>query len=92
MSFGFRMECMHFGVSGFRRVSIISFAKGLLWGCLESSLSGPDAKDTHIQGFMRVEDAYEWMDKILHDLIYLNYGIYGTILSLGHAEFCPSAV
>ena len=25
------------------------------------------------------------MDKILHDLIYLNYGIYGTILYLGHA-------
>ena len=32
------------------------------------------------------------MDKILHDLIYLNYGIYGTILYLGHAEFCPSTV
>ena len=31
------------------------------------------------------------MDKILHDLIYLNYGVYGTILYLGHAEFCPSA-
>ena len=26
------------------------------------------------------------MDKILHDLIYLNYGIYGTLLYLGHAE------
>ena len=36
------------------------------------------------------------MDKILHDLLYLSYGIYGTILCLGHAdghaEFCPSAV
>ena len=32
------------------------------------------------------------MDKILHDLIYLSYGIYGTILYLGHAKFCPSAV
>ena len=32
------------------------------------------------------------MDKILHDLIYLNYGIYGTILYLGHAGFCPSTV
>ena len=32
------------------------------------------------------------LDKILHDLIYLNYGIYGTILYLGHAEFCPSTV
>ena len=27
------------------------------------------------------------MDKILRDLIYLSYGIYGTILYLGHAEF-----
>ena len=32
------------------------------------------------------------MDKILHDLVYLNYGIYGTRLYLGHAEFCPSTV
>ena len=32
------------------------------------------------------------MDKILHDLMYLNYGIYGTILYWGHAEFCPSTV
>ena len=32
------------------------------------------------------------MDKILHDLIYLNYGIYGTIIYLSHAEFCPSTV
>ena len=32
------------------------------------------------------------MDKILHDIIYLNYGIYGTILYLGHAECCPSTV
>ena len=32
------------------------------------------------------------MDKILHDVIYLNYGIYGTILYLGHAEFCPATV
>ena len=31
------------------------------------------------------------MDKILHDLIYLNFGN-GTILYLGHAEFCPSTV
>ena len=31
------------------------------------------------------------MDKTLHDLN-LNYGIYGTILYLGHAEFCPSTV
>ena len=29
---------------------------------------------------------------ILHDLIYLNYGIYGIILYLGHADFCPSTV
>ena len=27
------------------------------------------------------------MDKILHDLVYLHYGIYGTIICLGHAEF-----
>ena len=32
------------------------------------------------------------MDKLLHDLIDLNYGVYGTILYLGHAEFCPSTV
>ena len=32
------------------------------------------------------------MDKILHDLRYLNYGIDGAILCLGHAEFCPSTV
>ena len=32
------------------------------------------------------------MDKTLHDLKYLNYGICGTILYLGHAEFCPSTV
>ena len=32
------------------------------------------------------------MDNILHDLIYLNYGIYGTIVYLGHAEICPSTV
>ena len=34
------------------------------------------------------------MDKILHDLIYLNYGIlwYYTTVYLGHAEFCPSTV
>ena len=32
------------------------------------------------------------MDKILHDLIYLSYGIYGTMLYLCHAEFCPSTV
>ena len=32
------------------------------------------------------------MDKILHYLIYLNYGIYGTIIYLGHAGFCPSTV
>ena len=32
------------------------------------------------------------MDKILHDLVYLNYRIYGTIIYLGHAEYCPSAV
>ena len=32
------------------------------------------------------------MDKILHELVYLNYGIYGTVLYLGHAELCPSTV
>ena len=32
------------------------------------------------------------MDKILHDFIYLNYGVYGTILYLGQAGFCPSTV
>ena len=32
------------------------------------------------------------MDKILHDLIYLNYGISGTLLYFGHAGFCPSTV
>ena len=32
------------------------------------------------------------MDKILHDLVYLNYGIYGTSIYLDHAEFCPSTV
>ena len=30
------------------------------------------------------------MDKILHDLISLNYGICGAMLHLGHADFCPS--
>ena len=32
------------------------------------------------------------MDKILHDFIYRNKGVYGTILYLGHAEFCPLTV
>ena len=32
------------------------------------------------------------MDKILRDLVYLNYRIYGTIIYLGHADFCPSTV
>ena len=32
------------------------------------------------------------MVQILHDLIYLNYGVDGTILYLRHAECCPSTV
>ena len=43
-------------------------------------------------GFCATKLMIRLMDKILHELIYLKYGIYGTILYLGHTEFCPSTV
>ena len=50
-----------------------------------SEVSAPPSRK-HGEGMTRL------MDKIRHDLIYLHYGIYGAMLYLGHAEFCPSAV
>ena len=52
----------------------------------------PRSSTTKIQALSRAYPEPETgicrlMDKILHDLICLNYGIYGTILYLGHAEF-----